>query len=133
MIMAAHQVSYVATGSVAHLKDYEKKVKKALGIKGFRYLHVLSPCPASWRYSSEKTIQLGRLAVQTGMWVLYEIEEGKFKLNLKPNKLKPVKEYLKTQGRFSHLTDEELASIQEEVHRRWERMLSWDKQGGITP
>ncbi|MDI6755346.1 MAG: thiamine pyrophosphate-dependent enzyme [Thermodesulfobacteriota bacterium] len=132
MIMAAHQVPYVATGSVAHIKDYEKKVKKALGIKGFRYIHVLSPCPASWRYSSENTIELGRLAVQTGMWVLYEIEDGNFKLSVKPNKLKPVKEYLKAQGRFSHLTDEELASIQEEVNRRWEQMLAWGKKGEVT-
>lgn len=132
-IIADHQVPYVATASPSHMKDYEGKVKKALGVKGFRYLHVLSPCPASWRYPSEKTIELGRLAVQTGMWVLYEIEEGKFRISVKPRKLKPVQEYLRPQGRFSHLRAEEMAAIQEEVHRRWARMLAWDSRGEITP
>ncbi len=133
MIMAAHQVPYVATASVAYLKDYEQKVKKALDIRGFRYLHVLSPCPASWRYPSEKTVELGRLAVQTGMWMLYEMEDGKFKLSVRPSKLKPVKEYLLAQGRFNHLSEEELASIQEEANRRWDQMLAWDQKGEITP
>lgn len=132
-IIAAHQVPYVATASVSHMKDYEKKVKKALGIEGFRYLHVLSPCPASWRYSSEKTIELGRLAVQTGMWVLYEIEDGRFRINVKPSKLKPIKEYLELQGRFSHLSEAEIASIQEEVNRKWAQLLAWEKKGEIAP
>lgn len=132
MIMAAHQVPYVATASIAHLKDYDQKVKKALETKGFRYLHVLSPCPASWRYSAERTIELGRLAVQTGMWVLYEIENGKFKLNVKPSKMKPVSEYLKAQGRFSHLSEAEIAAIQEDVNRRWQQVLQWDQRGAMS-
>ncbi len=132
MIMAAHQVPYVATASIAHLKDYDQKVKRALEMRGFRYLHVLSPCPASWRYSSERTIELGRLAVQTGMWILYEIENGKFKLNVKPGKMKPVSEYLKAQGRFSHLSDKEIEAVQAEVDRRWQQVLLWDKRGEMA-
>jgi pyruvate ferredoxin oxidoreductase beta subunit len=111
-IVAAHGAPYVATASVGYLNDYIKKVKKAASIRGPTYIHVNCPCPPGWRFSSEKTIEVARLAVQTGMWVLYEIEEGEFRLTVKPSKRKPVAEYLKLQGRFRHLTEEDIAEIQ---------------------
>jgi len=111
-IVAAHGAPYVATTSIGYPNDYVKKVKKAASVEGPTYIHVHCPCPPGWRFGSEKTIDVARLAVQTGMWVLYEVENGELRLTTKPSKRKPVAEYLKLQGRFRHLTDEDVAEIQ---------------------
>lgn len=118
MIMAAHKVPYIATASLAYLQDYLKKLRKATKIEGFRYIHVLGPCPPGWGFDPEKTIKISRLAVETGMWLLYEIENGVFRLTVKPKRRKPVKEYLKAQGRFRHLTDEQIDMIQKDVDQQ---------------
>jgi pyruvate ferredoxin oxidoreductase beta subunit len=93
-----------------------KKVRKGLEARGPAYIHILSPCPTGWRYSGESTIQIGQLAVQTGIFPLYEIEYGRYRLNADPPKLKPIEEYLKLQGRYRHLTVAETAAIQEMVN-----------------
>ncbi len=114
-IIAAHRAPYVATASVGYPLDYIKKVKKAASIEGPTYIHVHCPCGPGWRIDSSKTIEVAKLAVLTGMWNLYEIENGVLKLTFKPPKRKPVAEYLKMQRRFRHLTDEEIAGIQRTV------------------
>lgn len=123
-IMALHGIPYVATASIGYIPDLLKKIQKAMGTvredKGLAYLHIHAPCPIGWRFSSDKTIEVAKLAVQSGMWVLYEVEEGKTKLTFKPSKRIPVKEYLKSQGRFAELTDEDIEKFQQEVDRRWE-------------
>lgn len=126
MIMAAHGIPYVATASPSYPLDFINKFRKAKQIRGTKYIHILSPCPPGWRFSTSKTVEIGRLAVQTGMWALYEIEYGKFKLSPPSAKLtdkkkrKPVKEYLRLQGRFRHLKDEDIATIQRWVDKSWE-------------
>jgi len=86
----------------------------------------LAPCPTGWRYDTSKTIEMGRLAVQTGMWVLYEIENGKFSLSSPSDRLvdkskrKPVKEYLALQGRFRALSDEDAGKLQRWVDEDWD-------------
>ncbi len=122
-IVASHNVPYVATASVGYPMDYVEKVKKALSVEGPSYIHVLTPCPTGWGFDSSKSIELGKLAVDTGMWILYEIENGVEKINYIPTKRKPVVEYLKAQRRFRHLSDDIISKIQEEVDRVWERIL----------
>ncbi|MEM4713132.1 MAG: hypothetical protein QXQ61_01125, partial [Candidatus Bathyarchaeia archaeon] len=85
-----------------------------------------APCPTGWRYDTSKTVEIGRLAVQTGIWVLYEIEDGKFRLNppsdrlVDKSKRKLVKEYLALQDRFRHLTNADIEKIQQWVDEDWE-------------
>ncbi len=124
-IMASHNIPYVATASIAYPIDFIEKVKKALKIKGFKYIHLHAPCPTGWRFPSEKTIEVGRLAVGTGAWILYEIENGVLKLTgpsknlIEEGARKPVQEYLKVQGRFQHITDEMVKVISCEIEERW--------------
>ena len=123
-IIAAHAPAYAATVNVAFPEDFVKKIQKAKVIKGPRFIHALAPCPPGWRYSSEKTIEIGRLATDTNMFPLYEIEDGVYRITRKLGVAKPVSTYLKTQGRFAHLTDAEIAEIQARVDAKWKRLLA---------
>jgi pyruvate ferredoxin oxidoreductase beta subunit len=114
-IIAAHNVPYVATACHSYPFDFMNKVKKARKVKGPSFIHCMTVCPTGWRTASEETIKLGRLAVETGVFPLYEIEEGKYRMTIKPEKLRPVEDYLKIQGRFRHLTPDVLKMIQERV------------------
>jgi pyruvate ferredoxin oxidoreductase beta subunit len=122
MIMAAHGIPYVATASIAFPDDFIAKVEKAKQMTGgFRYIHTQCPCPPGWRFPENKAIELARLAVDCGMWRLYEVDHGDYQISYKPNPRKPVAEYLSRQGRFSHLTADEIESIQTNVDREWEK------------
>ena len=115
MIMAAHGVPYVATASISYPEDFMKKVQKAREIDGPAYIHLHQPCSTGWGFDSSKTIELGRLAVETGSWILYEIEDGEFRVTYRPMQRKLVDEYLMAQKRFKHLTEEERERIQNNV------------------
>lgn len=125
-IMAAHKIPYVATACPSYPIDLINKLRKAKEIKGTKYIHIFTPCPTGWRYDASKTIEVGRLAVQSGVWALYEIENGRFKLNPPSDQLidkakrRPVKEYLLMQGRFRHLTGTDVGRIQSWVDEDWE-------------
>ncbi|MBM3297734.1 MAG: pyruvate synthase subunit beta, partial [Candidatus Aminicenantes bacterium] len=124
-IMAAHRIPYQATASVAYPEDLVKKVKKAKDIKGTRFLHIYAPCPAGWKSRPEDTVKLAKLAVQTGLFPLYEMEYGeKCSLSIKVKERKPVADYARLQGRFRHLKPEELKLMQEETDARWQRIVS---------
>ncbi len=122
-IVAAHDIPYVATGSPAYYVDLMNKAKKASLVKGPAYLHVFSPCPTGWRCAVEDAVQTGRLVVQTKIFPLYEVIDGKYRLSRKIKKPKPVTEYFKLQRRFRHLTEEDIAFIQERVDREYDRLL----------
>jgi pyruvate ferredoxin oxidoreductase beta subunit len=102
-IIAAHGSPYVATASVAYAPDLMKKVKKAAAVKGPTYVHVHAPCCTGWKFEGSKTIEVGRLAVETAMWPIYEMEDGEVTGVRKIKNRKRVEEYLKVQGRFKHL------------------------------
>ena len=121
-IAVAHSIPYVATACPSYPFDLMNKVKKARGIKGPSYVHIFSPCPTGWRCSADLTIEIGRLAVETGVFPLYEVEGGRYRLNVDRPKLRPVEEYLKPQGRFRHLLDEEIAKIQQHVDEEYARL-----------
>jgi pyruvate ferredoxin oxidoreductase beta subunit len=106
-IAVAHGVPYVATTSVAYPKDIEKKVRKALSVDGPKYMQIHVPCPLGWYYDPAQTITVARLAQQTGLYPIYEMENGKLTSVMKIGVVKPVEEYLKIQGRFRHLFQKE--------------------------
>jgi pyruvate ferredoxin oxidoreductase beta subunit len=117
-IVAAHRIPYVATATVAYFKDLENKVKKALNIKGPKYIQIHCPCPLGWAHDPALTIKVAKMAVQTGLIPIFEIENGKITSVRRIAKKQPVEEYLKLQARFRHLfrkegRAEELKRIQE--------------------
>lgn len=120
-IMAAHRIPYVATVCPSYPLDFIKKIRKAKEIQGTKFIHILAPCPTGWRYDTSKTVEIGRLAVQTGMWALFEIEDGKFKLNPPSDRIvekgtrKPIEKYLSLQGRFRNLTSDDIKRIEKWV------------------
>ncbi len=120
-IAVAHNIPYVATASPSYPFDLMEKVKKAAEVNGPAYVHVLSVCPTGWRTPTSQSVAMGKLAVQTGIFPLYEVENGKYKLNV-DKELKPVAEYLKKQGRFRHLSDEEIEKILARVTEDYARL-----------
>jgi len=132
-LLISHEVPYVATASAGYLSDLYQKVKKAKKMEGFRYIEILSPCPPGWRYPMEKTVEIGRLAVETGMWILYEYEEGHFRLTGVSRaiaegrrRMKDIGEYLFAQGRFAHLSDGDVVKIREYVEERWRKLVKME-------
>jgi pyruvate/2-oxoacid:ferredoxin oxidoreductase beta subunit len=122
-IMAAHRIPYVATSTIAYPEDIIQKLKKAKKIKGTKFIHILAPCPPGWKISSEMSIKIARLAVQTKVFPIYEVEEGlRYTINIEPDGL-PVEDYLKPQKRFAHLTPEDYKEIQKRVDREWEILV----------
>jgi 2-oxoisovalerate ferredoxin oxidoreductase beta subunit len=122
-ILAAHRIPYLATASLAFPEDLSRKVKKAKRIKGTRFIHILIPCPPGWRFQSDLTIRLSRLAVETRAFPLFEVDHGmRYQLNPMPRKI-PVKEYVRLQGRFSHLGEKQMEAIQKEIDTKWEELL----------
>jgi pyruvate/2-oxoacid:ferredoxin oxidoreductase beta subunit len=115
-IMEAHGIPYAATVSVAHPEDFVKKAKKAKDVRGFKFIHARSPCPPGWKMNPMKTVEVARLAVDTNVFPLYEIENGRVRITKKGKGL-PIKDYLSIQRRFGHLTEEEVKRMQESVDR----------------
>ena len=121
-IAVAHDIPYVATASPSYPFDLMDKVAKGMATNGPAYIHVLSICPVGWRSSTNLAIRLGHLAVETGIFPLYEVEDGQYRLNLDLPQLKPVQDYLKLQGRFRHLSDDDIAVIQEKVSKEYSKL-----------
>jgi pyruvate/2-oxoacid:ferredoxin oxidoreductase beta subunit len=121
-IMAAHEIPYIATASISFPDDLRRKVRRAKRLHGFRFIHILVPCPTGWLYPTKDTIRLGRLAVRTRIFPLYEIFNGKeYRLSAMGDKA-PVQEYLKLQGRFRIVGETDMAVIQEKVDKDWEAL-----------
>lgn len=118
-IMAGHGIPYVASASIAFPVDFIRKVERAKGMKGFRYIHVLSPQPQGWGYPPDQTIRMARMAVETGLWPLVEIAGGRKQISYRPEKWIPVREYIRAQRRFEKMSDEEIAQIQAAVAQAW--------------
>lgn len=121
-ILAAHRIPYAATASIAYPEDLVRKVQKAAIIEGTRFIHIYAPCPTGWKVASEVSVKLARLAVQTRIFPLYEVEDGlRYTLNEEPVGYL-VDEYYGIQGRFKHLDAGALATIQEQVDQQWRRL-----------
>jgi len=118
-IMAAHRIPYAATVSMGFPDDLTMKIKRAAGIRGTRFIHVLNPCPTGWKISESMSPKVAVAAVETNIFPLYEIVDGRHFTITHESKNLPVETYLSLQGRYKHLTDEEVKEIQEETDRTW--------------
>ena len=126
-LVAAHNIPYLATGSLAYLKDLQSKIKKANEKNGFRFIMIDGPCPPGHKYPPEMSIEIARMAVESNLFPLLEVEDGKYKLNYVPKKHVPVDKVLKMQGRFSNLfsngSDSNLHQVQNWVDKEWNALL----------
>lgn len=122
-IMVAHNIPYAAQVAPSHWRDFVTKAEKAIDVDGPAFINALAPCPRGWRYDTADGIEMCRLAVDTCIWPLYEVENGVWKLTYKPKEKRPVADFLKAQGRFRHLTDDMIQEFQEQVDRDWEALL----------
>jgi pyruvate ferredoxin oxidoreductase beta subunit len=119
--------------NVSYPQDFIAKLKKAQSCHGFRYIHVYSPCPPGWRIPANQTIRIGRLAVETGIWPLLEIENGKLRLAgpsqriLEEGKRTPIEAYLQAQGRFRTITTENIKSLEDWIEESWKRYAALQK------
>lgn len=121
--LVAHRIPYAATANIAFPEDLVYKAKKAREIKGSRFIHIYASCPTGWRIPSEMSVKIARMAVQTNIFPLYEVEEGlRYTINYKPKEYL-VGEYFKLQGRFRHLTEKDLDVIQKMVNEDWQILL----------
>ena len=124
-IMAAHGIEYVATCSASFPLDIYNKLKKALTMQGVKYLHIHTPCPPGWGFDPRYTVKIGKLAVETGLYSLYEIEHGRLAFTGPSRRItrknaRPIVEYLKTQSRFKALSEDRISEMQEEIYERIE-------------
>lgn len=127
-IIAAHNTPYVAqTAFIGNMKDLHEKAYKAIYTKGANFLNVLSPCPRGWRYDPSELATVSKMAVETCVWPLFEVEYGEWKLTYEPKEKLPVEEFLKLQGRFSHMFKPEnewmIKEAQDYVDKKWEDLL----------
>ena len=124
LVMAMHDIPYVATATLSHLEDYAKKLVKAKekAKEGFAYLHVFCPCVPGWRIPTDASIQVCRQAVRTNYFPLWEAEDGHFRITHPVNEPKPVSELISMLGKFKHLGEEEIAVIQEQTDRRFKTL-----------
>lgn len=123
-IMAAHEIPYVATINPSYPFDLFTKVQKAINTPGPAYLHTYSACPTGWRMRPELAVQIGRLAVETGVFPLYEVENGQYKITHKIEEFRPLKDYLKPQGRFRHMTDAVIEASEKRLHQEYARLAA---------
>jgi len=121
-IAAAHDIPYVATACPSYPFDLMAKVAKGIAVSGPTYIHILSVCPTGWRCPPDLTVRIGRLAVETGIFPLYEVENGEYKLSFDFPQLRPVTDYMKLQGRFRHLSPDNISKIQSKVSEKYEEL-----------
>ncbi len=133
-ILAAHSIPYIATASTAYPRDFIKKLQKAREIKGTRYIQILAPCPTGWKLAPELAVEVARQAVTARIYPMLEITGNGTRLNVwKDFEPTPVRDYLKMQGRFRHLKDEEIENIEEIVEKDWQRLLAKEEMLSAIP
>lgn len=129
-IAASHGIPYVATANVAYPLDFIAKLQKAAKMPGPKFIDLLTPCPTGWGFEGDNTIEVGRMATETGLWPLFEIEKQndkqRFILTLKPTHLRPVSNYFSMQRRFKHLTPQKTEEIQSAINKRWLALCKGD-------
>lgn len=132
LILAAHgSYVYVATANLAYIHDFITKVKKGLAHKGPAYIQIYAPCPTGWNYPTNMTVEIARMAYQAKITPIYEIENGKLKFTMKPEKTIPVKKYLSMQRRFKHLNDKEIKEVQKYINESFKKLENLEKCSNI--
>jgi pyruvate ferredoxin oxidoreductase beta subunit/2-oxoisovalerate ferredoxin oxidoreductase beta subunit len=129
-IMAAHRIPYAATASIAYPEDLDRKIQKARQMRGTRFFHILSPCSTGWRIREDMAVKVAMLSVETRVFPLFEIEDGlRYNITHQPRDL-PVESYLEVQGRYRHLTPDQIKIIQSEVDRNWQELTARAARSG---
>jgi pyruvate ferredoxin oxidoreductase beta subunit len=128
-IIAAHGIPYAATASIGYPHDYLRKVRKAAAVDGPSYIQVLAPCPTGWGSAIDSAGELGRLAVDCGLWPLREFEGGMHRLNRDPARFSPLADYLGQQGRFKHLDAGMVSRLERQRDERWKTLRQWEEFG----
>ena len=118
-IVAAHGIPYAATASVGYIGDFIAKVQKASQIQGTKYIHVIAPCPTGWGIAVDETVEIAKEVVDSGLWYLAEYENGEYRLTHRPKEFTSAEAYLKRQGRFRHLTEEDIKVITDSRDEKW--------------
>ena len=127
-IVAAHGIPYAATASLGYPEDFMAKVEKAMNTDGTSYIHVMAPCPTGWGTPTDVTIDIGKEAVDCGLWYLAEYENGKFKINRDPKEFTSVEDYLKKQSRFANFDAHDFERVIAERDATWNRIRNdWNK------
>ncbi len=121
-IIAAHDIAYAATASIGYPQDFINKVNKAKHVKGASFIHVYASCPTGWGTPTETAVEIAKEAVDCGLFYMPEDADGDFVLNKNPKEFASAKDYLKKQGRFKHLSDEDIDIIVTQRDKKWERM-----------
>jgi pyruvate ferredoxin oxidoreductase beta subunit/2-oxoisovalerate ferredoxin oxidoreductase beta subunit len=128
-IIAAHRIPYAATASMGHPQDLMEKIRKAKEIRGTKFIHALTPCATGWRMAENLSARAAQLAVETRLFPLYEIIEGKkYRITHEPKGM-PVADYVKIQGRYKHFTSDDIARLQREVDEDWAELMALAKEG----
>jgi pyruvate/2-oxoacid:ferredoxin oxidoreductase beta subunit len=128
-IMLGHHIPYLATASAAYPDDLINKFKKVRRIKGTRFIHILAACPPGWKTDPGQSVRVTRHATQSNVFPIYEVENGRYTINVLPDRQIPVSEYLQAQGRFNQMDGEMIQSVQEATDRKWKNLL---KKAGKT-
>ncbi|MHB0912955.1 MAG: thiamine pyrophosphate-dependent enzyme [Armatimonadota bacterium] len=132
-IMVAHNVPFIAQASPSHWNDLITKVQKALAVDGPAFMNIIMPCRLGWSFQPQYGIQMAREAVMSCYWPLYEVVDGKYKINFKPKEKMPVADFLKKQTKFRHMfkpgNEAMIEAIQAEVDKRWEYLLKREETG----
>lgn len=121
-IVAAHDIPYAATASIGYMTDFMEKVQKAASIRGTKYIHVIAPCPTGWGIATDETVAIAKEMVDCGLWYLAEYIDGDFRLTHRPKAFTSVADYLKKQGRFRHLTEEDIQLVTASRDRKWQEI-----------
>ncbi len=132
-ILAAHGIPYIATASVAYPDDFIEKFRKAKDIEGTRFIHIFAPCPTGWKIPPELSVKLGRLGVQSRVFPLLEVFDGKIYKVRKDIPVKPVREYISLQGRFATMSEDDIERVQQEVDEYWNSLLEKENRGAVLP
>ncbi len=121
-IVVAHQPAYAATASVGYMEDFANKVKRASEIKGTSFIHVLAPCPTGWGIDTSETIEVAREVVECGLWYLAEYYDGEYHLNKNLKEFSDLSHYIKRQGRFKHLKDDDIKELEIQRDQTWRKI-----------
>ncbi|HEY8426009.1 MAG TPA: thiamine pyrophosphate-dependent enzyme [Limnochordales bacterium] len=128
-MLMAQGIPYIATASAGYIEDFMRKLERARQVDGPAYIHVHSPCPTGWRMPACDTVRVARLAVESLLWPLYEVVEGRLRVTVKVKEPKPVQAYLEAQGRFRGVSPEDAQRMQERAVRHYRRLLAQEQEG----
>lgn len=127
-MLVAQGIPYLATASASYIDDFRKKIAKAMKVDGPSFIHLHTPCPTGWRFPAAETYRIGKLAVDSGLWALYEVENGKYRITKKLAGFEPAAKYFSSQGRFRHLSEQEVETFALQAQEGYHAVLTKENE-----